>query len=60
LIGEDPFNPGCEMIGCPDCREQTLQVCCDEPGCNQPADTGTPTTTGYRSTCAHHAPQESR
>jgi hypothetical protein len=57
LLGEDPFSAGCQVIACPKCREQTLQTCCDEPGCNQPADTGTPTPQGYRSTCHKHTPK---
>ena len=60
LLAEDPFNPGVVLCGCPKCREQTLQVCCDEPDCNQPADTGTPTPQGYRSTCSKHIPKQSR
>jgi len=57
LIGEHPFNAGCQVIACPDCREQTLEIACDEPGCTHRADTGTPTPTGYRFTCAHHPPR---
>lgn len=29
---------------------------CDEPGCIEPAGCGTPTPTGYRTTCLNHKP----
>jgi len=57
LDAPDPFNPGARLIACPACRQQTLQVCCDEPGCFEPATYGTPITNGYRRTCRAHIPK---
>ena len=42
---------------CPQCRTpENVFRACDETGCWQPVSCGTPTETGYRSTCGIHAP----
>ena len=33
------------------------ELCCDEPGCKKRITCGTPTATGYRSTCGQHRPK---
>lgn len=59
LIGEHPFQDGCELQGCPECREiWDIRRACDEPGCREEATCGTPTPAGYRSTCGKHIPKE--
>lgn len=58
----DP-KPGSETVWeiCPQCRAaDSLYMACDEPGCWKPVDCGTPTLTGYRSTCSKHAPRTTR
>lgn len=49
------------LVVCPQCRgiESTLSRACDEPGCAREASMGTPTPTGYRSTCWDHRPAAS-
>jgi hypothetical protein len=59
LQGINPFNPSCVLLACPDCQEQTLCTCCDEPECRCEATCGTPTDSGYRWTCHKHRPIES-
>lgn len=57
LRAPDPFNEGDYLIACPKCREQTLNTCCDEPGCNMESSCGTPTPEKYRWTCYAHVPK---
>jgi hypothetical protein len=59
LQGINPFKPSCILLACPDCQEQTLCTCCDEPECRCEATCGTPTDSGYRLTCHKHRPIES-
>jgi hypothetical protein len=56
LQAPDPFNSGATLLACPDCREQSLRMCCDEPECIDEATCGTPTLEGYRHTCGKHLP----
>lgn len=56
LRAPDPFNEGCELLACPQCREQTIRTCCDEPDCWELDTCGTPTPNGYRRTCDRHKP----
>lgn len=56
LRAPDPFNTGCELLACPNCREQKIRTCCDEPECWEQDTCGTPTLTGYRRTCGRHRP----
>lgn len=58
LIAPDPFNVGCKLFACPECRQQTLRTCCDEPGCWNEDTIGTPTAKGYRRTCHKHIPPD--
>ena len=60
LTAPDPFNPGETLLACPKCRDQSLLLACDEPGCNRRASCGTPIVTGYRTTCGEHQPKESK
>ena len=58
LRAPDPFNPGVDIIGCPDCKaHSSIHMACDEPGCWSVADCGTPTSDGYRETCGEHMPE---
>lgn len=58
LRAPNPFSEdGDTMFGCPQCREpNTMIVACDEVGCWEQVSCGTPTPTGYRSTCYRHKP----
>jgi len=57
LVAPDPFNEGCKIAACPNCREiGTLVLCCDEPGCDKESTCGTNTESGYRRTCFAHMP----
>lgn len=56
LRAQDPFNSGCDLVACPQCREQAIRTCCDEPGCWDADTCGTSTPRGYRRTCHKHAP----
>ena len=54
LSAPDPFNEGDMLYACPDCRDQSLVLACDEPNCNQQATCGFPILNGYRQTCSNH------
>lgn len=59
LRAPNPFSEGGmeTMCGCPACREpNTMKTACDEPDCWRAVTCGTPTSSGYRSTCGDHAP----
>ena len=58
LEAPHPFQPGGIVLGCPGCRGigTDLERVCDVPGCSRVVACGTPTPTGYRSTCSEHAP----
>jgi hypothetical protein len=59
LRAPHPFDPGEEVWGCPKCKSiDSLYLACDEPGCWKPVSCGTPTPTGYRSTCGQHRPKD--
>lgn len=60
LSAPDPFNGGDMLYACPECRDQTLVTCCDEPGCRQPGSCGNPTDEGYRRTCLKHIPKSEK
>jgi hypothetical protein len=50
----DPKSPRVWVV-CPKCRTpENFNRVCDEDGCTQLVTYGSPTTTGYRSTCAKH------
>lgn len=57
LTAPDPFNEGCTLQACPECREQSLTAGCDEPQCRDEATCGTPTPDRYRVTCSRHRPK---
>lgn len=43
---------------CPKCRfPEHIIFLCDEDGCKNRVDCGTPTKDGYRSTCSKHTPE---
>lgn len=55
----NPFEADSIIYGCPECKAIDSNVaCCDEPGCNEGAGSGTPTREGYRWTCYKHRPQD--
>lgn len=56
LQASNPFNAGCILLACPNCKQQSLCTRCDEPECLCEATCGTPTTSGYRLTCWRHKP----
>lgn len=59
LTAPSPFDAGETLTACPKCKDVcSLALVCDEPGCNLPVTCGTPTPTGYRSTCHWHMPKE--
>jgi hypothetical protein len=56
LTAPDPFNEGNTLYACPQCRDQTVIDCCDEPGCTEAASCGWPVENGpYRHTCLDHS-----
>ncbi len=58
LEAANPFSPQDIIAGCPECKSvDTLDVVCDELGCWQLANCGTPTDNGYRTTCNKHSPK---
>lgn len=60
LKSPNPFDPSTEVTGCPNCfAVDSMRLICDEPGCMNEADIGTPTPDGYRNTCYKHAPHDS-
>lgn len=57
LTAINPFNDGDMLFACPRCHEiNSVQIVCDEPGCWEFISCGTPTESGYRSTCHNHIP----
>lgn len=58
LRAQNPFADDTDtMVGCPECREpNSMRRVCDEPECWLEASCGTPTPTGYRTTCGKHKP----
>jgi len=58
LTAPNPFD-GSALVVCPKCKtlESSVFTACDEPDCNRAATCGTPTPTGYRSTCYDHMPK---
>ena len=57
LRAPDPFGDG-EVTACPKCKQIDQCVgACDEPGCEEFATCGTPTESGYRTTCHWHKPE---
>lgn len=57
LTAPNPFDSGDFLQGCPRCREvNAIRTVCDEPGCREFVSMGTPTESGYRSTCYKHRP----
>ena len=59
LSAKNPFDETEGISACPKCKtvENTCSVVCDEPECWDEATCGTPTKTGYRSTCWRHVPK---
>ena len=58
LKAANPFDPDDVIWGCPKCKEVNgLYLACDEPGCWELVSVGTPTPSGYRSTCHDHIPK---
>jgi len=58
LTAPDPFNEGEILRVCPMCKtlESSVLTACVEPGCNRIATSGTPTPSGYKTTCGDHIP----
>jgi hypothetical protein len=57
LRAKNPFDTEEEIWGCPKCKSiDSLYLACDEPGCWKMVSCGTPTPSGYRSTCGKHRP----
>lgn len=57
LKAPSQFDPKDVLWACPKCKDvNVLYLACDEPGCWQMASCGTPTPSGYRSTCHKHCP----
>lgn len=57
LRGENPFEAGTTIWGCPECRDiDHLNRACDEPECREYATCGTPVKGDYRHTCGMHKP----
>lgn len=56
LVAPDPFNDGCDLFACPQCRKQTVQTCCEAPYCWEQYICATLTPRGYRRTCGKHKP----
>ena len=56
----NPFDPEDKVNGCPVCR--SIDCCiagvCDIDDCWEPATCGTPTPTGYTTTCGKHEPDQ--
>lgn len=58
LIAPSPFYPTDILWACPWCKVvNETYTACDEPDCWEPATCGTPTQSGYRSTCGKHIPE---
>lgn len=60
LRAAHPFDKDDVVTGCPECFGMDLRLVCDEPGCTRLVTCGTPTPTGYRSTCSQHKPEVAR
>lgn len=59
LEARHPFIEDAKVSGCPSCKEvEPFRFACDEPGCWDEVCVGTPTPTGYRSTCSKHDPDK--
>ena len=59
LTAPSPFDADDTINGCPKCKAiGTIVYACDEQGCWRETSSGTPTPTGYRSTCFEHRPKE--
>ena len=57
LKAPNPFDFGEVLWACPSCKGiNALYLACDEDGCWEMSACGTPTETGYRSTCGKHLP----
>lgn len=57
LRAQNPWDETDTILGCPKCRSpESFRFACDEPDCWASVTCGTPTPTGYRSTCGKHAP----
>lgn len=55
LVVNNPFAIKHIIQGCPSCFSvNTLQVVCDEYGCEKLAVTGYPTDEGYKNVCGEH------
>lgn len=58
LCAPSPFDSGEQLMACPECKTvEQIFVACDEPGCWNMVDCGTPTPSGYRQTCGKHVPR---
>jgi len=61
LSAVNPFDAGDKIYACPECKEiGSVVVACDEPDCWRAVSCGTPTLTGYRTTCGEHRPKEQK
>lgn len=59
LVARSPFDARDIVFGCPACKEvNCFHIACDEDGCWDPGTCGTPTKTGYRTTCSCHKPRD--
>jgi hypothetical protein len=60
LEADHPFERAAKCYGCPDCKSiDCFIILCDEPGCYQEADCGTPCEDHkYRWTCYKHKPNK--
>jgi hypothetical protein len=59
LVAPDPFNEGCELVACPDCRDVgNITAACYMDGCTKDGGCGTPTADGYKWSCVDHIPNE--
>jgi hypothetical protein len=57
LSAPNPFDINDTCQGCPKCkRVNTILYACDYKNCWKPVTCGTPTESGYRSTCSKHRP----
>lgn len=60
LLAPNPFQINDEICGCPKCKSvDCFAAACDEPECWREVSCGTPTPSGYRSTCGKHRPDSS-
>lgn len=60
LEADHPFDRTLKCYGCPDCKSIDCFIkLCDEPGCYQEADCGSPCKDHeYRWTCHKHKPNK--